>query len=67
MKKSTKFKLFKLVPYEVWWVLVGLNYGLALFGVFLDNYSLLGIGILSALSCSLSGYLYKIEQEKEEK
>tara|TARA_Y100000310_G_C20646408_1_gene796881 strand:+ start:982 stop:1185 length:204 start_codon:yes stop_codon:yes gene_type:complete len=59
MKKLTKFRLLKLVPYEVWWILVGLNYGLALFGIFLNNYSLLGVGILSALSCMLSGYLYK--------
>ncbi len=58
-------KLTKLIPYEVWWMLVGLNYGLALFGILLGNYALLGLGIISALSCSLSAFLYK-KLEKEE-
>jgi apolipoprotein N-acyltransferase len=58
-------KLTKLVPYEVWWMLVGLNYGLALFGVLLENYSLLGLGIFSALSCSLSAFLCKKSEENE--
>lgn len=65
MKKLTDFQLVKLVPYEVWWILVGLNYGLALFGIFLGNYGLLGLGVVSALSCSLSGVLYKKIKKEE--
>ena len=58
-------KLTKIVPYEVWWILVGLNYGLALFGVLLQNYSMLGLGIFSALSCSLAAFLNKKMGEKD--
>ena len=58
-------KLTKIVPYEVWWILVGLNYGLALFGVLLGNYALLGLGIFSALSCSLSAFLYKNSEKNK--
>ena len=58
-------KLTKVVPYEVWWILVGLNYGLALFGILLGNYTLLGLGVISALSCSLSAFLYKKSENEE--
>ena len=49
----------------MWWMLVGVNYILALFGAYIGEMQLCITGGLTALACCLSGYCSKKAREED--
>lgn len=64
MEKFLKF-LNTVIPYEIWLVLIGINYALVLFGIFIEDYGLATLGLLSSTCCAVSAYSNKKIKEEE--
>jgi hypothetical protein len=64
VEKFLKF-LNTVIPYEIWLVLIGINFVLILFGIFIKDYSLVTLGLLSSTCCAVSAYSNKKTKEDE--
>lgn len=56
-RQKMNMKINNLIPESVWYVLIGLNIGMFMTGMMVNDAGLMGLSLISGLACGTSLYM----------